>query len=68
MTLSVSLLGVCLAQRRSIPQGFQQEYDEPEKQSTPQHQEQQRPRELTTPIPIIRFDKEQGNDGSYKTL
>lgn len=68
------LVGACLAQG---PQGRRhpQNDDQPQQnyQPAPQQQQQQyqdRPRshESTTYIPIIRFDKEQGSDGSYKAL
>lgn len=35
-------------------------------QPQPQYQEPRQRLESTTFIPIIRFDKEQGDDGSYK--
>ncbi|CAH0558117.1 unnamed protein product [Brassicogethes aeneus] len=73
------VLGVCYAQRRPIqaqaePQQYedsQDQYQQPARQAPQQvaQQYQQEPRqkfESTTFIPIIRFDKEQGNDGSYK--
>ncbi|XP_050299475.1 cuticle protein 3-like [Anthonomus grandis grandis] len=77
IVLSITI-GVCLAQRRPVPQGFQAEYSEDQQpqaaqassqqyQQEPQSRQNERQREPTTPIPIIRFDKEQGNDGSYKT-
>ncbi|XP_060517117.1 endocuticle structural glycoprotein SgAbd-8-like [Cylas formicarius] len=77
VTLSV-VIGISYAQqhRRLAPQYQNQEdqYDEQaqQTQARPQHfqnQDQDRPRlksESTTFIPIIRFDKEQGSDGSYK--
>ncbi|XP_066143609.1 endocuticle structural glycoprotein SgAbd-8-like [Euwallacea fornicatus] len=71
--LAISLMGVSVAQRRLVPQGFQQ-IDEGEDQKpqgtndVPQQEDRSHHRELTTPIPILRFDKEQGNDGSYKAL
>ncbi|XP_076256824.1 uncharacterized protein LOC143194128 [Rhynchophorus ferrugineus] len=68
-------LSVCLAQRRpSQPSQYQdsqsaetaaQDYQAPEQQYQ-SGDARPRSRELTTPIPIIRYDKEQGNDGSYK--
>ncbi|CAG9769057.1 unnamed protein product [Ceutorhynchus assimilis] len=64
------VLGVSFAQRRAAPQGFQNEQlDEQALQQAGQQPSisNARQKELTTPIPIIRFDKEQGNDGSYKT-
>ncbi|KAJ8917034.1 hypothetical protein NQ315_012953 [Exocentrus adspersus] len=42
----------------------QRQYEEPIQQ--PSQEARQRPSESTTYIPIIRFDKEQGADGSYK--
>ncbi|XP_018334184.1 endocuticle structural glycoprotein SgAbd-2-like [Agrilus planipennis] len=46
---------------RPEPLPQQQRYEQPSN-------ERQRPLEYTSPIPIIRFDKEQGQDGSYKAL
>ncbi|ENN72720.1 hypothetical protein YQE_10658, partial [Dendroctonus ponderosae] len=59
-------LSVVVAQKR--PQGFQSEQYEDQQQTAAAQETQPRQREVTTPIPIIRFDKEQGNDGSYKAL
>lgn len=69
VVLTISL-GVCLAQRQPI-QDNDDQYDEPRQapqqyQGQAQQGQQGRLKEPTTPIPIIRFDKEQGNDGSYK--
>jgi hypothetical protein len=66
VVIAVSLATMVLAQRQ------QQSYLENE-QGLPRKQQavdDQRPLSqdrYTTPIPIIRFDKEQGADGSYKT-
>ncbi|RZC31985.1 endocuticle structural glycoprotein SgAbd-8, partial [Asbolus verrucosus] len=64
------LIGASFAQGPAQRRQDQYE-DDQQYQSRPQQQQQiqeQRPRshESTTFIPIIRFDKEQGNDGSYK--
>ncbi|PSN39563.1 hypothetical protein C0J52_20611 [Blattella germanica] len=46
----------------------QQQYPENEPGPTRRPLDDQRAQErFTTPVPIIRFDKEQGADGSYKT-
>lgn len=65
------MVGSCLAlPQRRVPneQGdYQQQLtnqDQFQPPAPPQYQEQKR--ESTTFIPIIRFDKEQGEDGSYK--
>lgn len=48
-------------------QPSQDQYQAPAVQQQQQQQYQEnRNRESTTFIPIIRFDKEQGDDGSYK--
>jgi hypothetical protein len=77
--LTTFLIGAGLAQgpppRRPDQYEDDQEFQPKPQQRQPQQQQQQqqqyqeqRPRshESTTFIPIIRFDKEQGNDGSYK--
>ncbi|KAJ3654489.1 hypothetical protein Zmor_013675 [Zophobas morio] len=75
LILTSFLIGACLAQ--GPPQRRPDQYeDDQQYQPRPQHQPQpqqqqnqdQRPRahDSTTFIPIIRFDKEQGADGSYK--
>lgn len=67
------MLGTCTAlpQRRPVPSEqvdypqaapIQDQYQAPVARQ--QHLEERR--ESTTYIPIIRFDKEQGEDGSYK--
>lgn len=68
------LIGASLAQgpkRQDFnydEQEQQQNYQPRQQPSQPQYQEpRQRSSESTTFIPIIRFDKEQGNDGSYKS-
>ncbi|EFA03218.1 endocuticle structural glycoprotein SgAbd-8 [Tribolium castaneum] len=72
LILSAVLAGACLAQgpqrRQEQYDNDQQQYQEPQKPQYNQQYQEQRPRshESTTFIPIIRFDKEQGNDGSYK--
>lgn len=63
------MVGSCLAlPQRRIPsdQGDYQPANQDQFQppAAPQYQDQKR--ESTTFIPIIRFDKEQGEDGSYK--
>lgn len=64
-------MAVALPQRRPYEQQSNEYPENPE--GARNHQQQQnyepsRPRhESTTYIPIIRFDKEQGSDGSYKT-
>lgn len=69
-------VAVALPQRQRAYEQQSNEYPEQnEQRNHPQQQPQQqqqnfdsRPRhESTTYIPIIRFDKEQGSDGSYKT-
>lgn len=55
--VSALVLGVCLAQPQRRPQSDEDDF---------QPQLKDNKRESTTFIPIIRFDKEQGNDGSYK--
>ncbi|XP_030757649.1 uncharacterized protein LOC115883426 [Sitophilus oryzae] len=69
-------LTACLAQRRNSIQVDQYQDNQPAESANQQYQapEQQyqnqdarsKSREITTPIPIIRYDKEQGDDGSYK--
>jgi hypothetical protein len=69
VVIAFSLAATVLAQR----QQHQQQYLENEQGAIrkPQPVDDQRPSSsqdrYTTPIPIIRFDKEQGADGSYKT-
>lgn len=66
------MLGTCTAlpQRRPLPSeqvDYPQAAPIQDQYQTPlvrQHVEERR--ESTTFIPIIRFDKEQGEDGSYK--
>lgn len=65
------MIGACAAQRRPAP--YQDDQYQGEAPAPPPAQQlqlqDQRPRsshESTTFIPIIRFDKEQGSDGSYK--
>ncbi|KAL1513526.1 hypothetical protein ABEB36_002927 [Hypothenemus hampei] len=76
---AVFLMGVCLAQKRPNPQGLlrnEREFEDQQQEAAqatprkyqPEEDLQPRQREASTPIPIIRFDKEQGNDGSYKAL
>lgn len=64
------MLGTCLAlpQRRPAEQDYQQGPPSQDQYQPPasQQQYQDQRRESTTFIPIIRFDKEQGEDGSYK--
>ncbi|KAF2897928.1 hypothetical protein ILUMI_08247, partial [Ignelater luminosus] len=68
------LVGACLAQGpqgRRHPQNDeqpQQNYQPAPQQQQQQYQDRPRSHESTTYIPIIRFDKEQGSDGSYKAL
>ncbi|KAF5298366.1 hypothetical protein FQR65_LT01144 [Abscondita terminalis] len=57
--ITLALVGACLAQEH----GRKYQQQEPE-----QHQESRGRHESTTFIPIIRFDKEQGEAGSYKAL
>ncbi|XP_022901106.1 endocuticle structural glycoprotein SgAbd-8 [Onthophagus taurus] len=74
-TLLITLLfigsTICAPQRRQ-DHYKDDEYDRPQQpQQSQQYQQQQfepRPKgETTTFIPIIRFEKEQGDDGAYKT-
>lgn len=59
-----------MAQRRPYQDDqYQGEAPAPAPAPQSQHYDEQRPRsshETSTFIPIIRFDKEQGADGSYK--
>lgn len=73
------LVGSCIVQ--GLPQRSQEQYDvdptqqykQQRQQSQPQPQpqdaqyERSREREASTFIPIIRFEKEQGDGGTYKT-
>lgn len=57
---------------QGLPQrGNPEQYDDPsqyKQQRQPQQEQQyERSRESTTFIPILRFEKEQGEGGSYKT-
>ncbi|KAG5867492.1 hypothetical protein JTB14_018601 [Gonioctena quinquepunctata] len=69
LIVSVLVLGVCFAQPQRRPNSdfidnLPQQYEE--KQDIQQYQEPRQKHESTTFIPIIRFDKEQGEAGSYK--
>ncbi|GLV39274.1 Cuticular protein 49Ah [Carabus blaptoides fortunei] len=71
LVISCFLVGAALAlpQRRQYEQQPNEYPAEPQEPVRQQFQEQ-RPKsqhDATTFIPIIRFDKEQGSDGSYKT-
>lgn len=52
---------------RNHPQQQQQQHHPQQHQQQQQNYEPRPRHESTTFIPIIRFDKEQGSDGSYKT-
>jgi hypothetical protein len=65
---ALCLAATVLAQRQNQQQYFENEQGANRKQ---QPADDQRPSlsqdRYTTPVPIIRFDKEQSADGSYKT-
>lgn len=67
------VVGTCMAlpQRRALPSDREYQpappnQDQYQPPAAPQTYQEPRIKESTTFIPIIRFDKEQGEDGSYK--
>ncbi|XP_031345707.1 endocuticle structural glycoprotein SgAbd-2-like [Photinus pyralis] len=81
LVATLCFVGACIAQE-SHGRRYQQPHQQPHQQQPQQQEGQQnqhyqeppqqyhenRRHESTTYIPIIRFDKEQGADGSYKAL
>jgi predicted lipid-binding transport protein (Tim44 family) len=73
VAITLCQLAAVLAQRQQQQQQQQQPYYENEqgsvrKQQPVNDQRSSSPQDrYTTPVPIIRFDKEQSADGSYKT-
>ncbi|KAF5297777.1 hypothetical protein FQA39_LY11926 [Lamprigera yunnana] len=76
LVISIALIGACIAQEYHGRKYQQQQQPQPQPQQEEQYQPQpqqfqeqrQRSHESTTYIPIIRYDKEQGVDGTYKAL
>lgn len=65
--ITICQLATVLAQRQQQQQYFENGQGLPRKSQPADNQRPLSQDRYTTPVPIIRFDKEQAADGSYKT-